>query len=259
MQKRAVKSVARRSKEASEEAYPNVLERVKNLGFSEDDLKRALRYIRDEAPIIIHFKPQEVMQYFVKDTHYRNQFETNSSNGTLDHNARVDWEARLFESIYDEEGVTGFDRAKYGVLNVFNHPIGVSDCYWYGLSYFVLKGIRLRTTFCDQDSSAEEAKVATCEYYAHVLDCFMDEEIKSLLDLCVERMVNPNATSEASLMSGNYKEIQIHGPIAFDEHIAAVRLEDDLDGDTLALVKEFGEIFGVTDITSFSLVPTFPQ
>eukprot|EP01096_Ripella_sp_DP13-Kostka_P014231 TRINITY_DN6360_c0_g2_i1.p2 TRINITY_DN6360_c0_g2~~TRINITY_DN6360_c0_g2_i1.p2 ORF type:complete len:200 (+),score=56.25 TRINITY_DN6360_c0_g2_i1:441-1040(+) len=195
------------------------------------------------------------MQYFVADTHYRNQFETNSSNGTLDHDQRIAWESRLFDSIYEENDAQPFDRVKYGVLNVFNHPIGVSDCYWYGLSYFVLKGVRLRTTFSDQDSSADDAKVATCEYYAHVLSCFLEDELQSLLELCVNRMVDPNATSEACLSSGNYKEIQTHGTIAFDQHISALRLQSDLSDAVKKHIHDFCTANKISDVSYFDGTP----
>ena len=44
-----------------------------------------LRYIRDEAPIIIHIPIENDgrMEKLLADTHYRNQFETMISRGTL--------------------------------------------------------------------------------------------------------------------------------------------------------------------------------
>eukprot|EP00771_Trimastix_marina_P003231 gnl/Trimastix_PCT/4451.p1 GENE.gnl/Trimastix_PCT/4451~~gnl/Trimastix_PCT/4451.p1 ORF type:complete len:1061 (+),score=300.19 gnl/Trimastix_PCT/4451:61-3243(+) len=83
MQTRAVRYVIEESIPLSERAYPTVLNKVLDLGFTESQLKRTLRYIRDEAPIIIHFNCDKVMQFFIKDTHYRNQFETAMSGGGL--------------------------------------------------------------------------------------------------------------------------------------------------------------------------------
>lgn len=31
------------------------------------------------------------MQFFVKDTHYRNQFETKKSSGSLSSSSRINW------------------------------------------------------------------------------------------------------------------------------------------------------------------------
>lgn len=75
------------------------------MGFTETDVRKTLRldeiifpnlisrYIRDEAPVIIHFKMDNILKFLVKDTHYRNQFETNTSGGYLSHTSRVDWES----------------------------------------------------------------------------------------------------------------------------------------------------------------------
>jgi hypothetical protein len=38
------------------------------------------------------------MQFFVKDTHYRSQFETAKSSGSLSRTARTGWEDRMFDN-----------------------------------------------------------------------------------------------------------------------------------------------------------------
>lgn len=40
------------------------------------------------------------MEFFVKDTHYRNQFETGKSSGTLNRSSRTQWENRMFDNKY---------------------------------------------------------------------------------------------------------------------------------------------------------------
>jgi hypothetical protein len=42
------------------------------------------------------------MQFFLKDTHYRSQFETNKSSGSLSRNARIQWEDRMFDNYYSK-------------------------------------------------------------------------------------------------------------------------------------------------------------
>jgi len=42
------------------------------------------------------------MEFFVKDTHYRNQFETNKSSGSLSRQSRTQWENRMFDGKLDK-------------------------------------------------------------------------------------------------------------------------------------------------------------
>ena len=51
-----------------------LIERIKKLGFNQTDLENLHHYIVNYAPIIIHMHVNMHMQFFVKDTHYRNQF-----------------------------------------------------------------------------------------------------------------------------------------------------------------------------------------
>jgi len=129
----------------SDAAYGGLLTKFSTMGYAKDHLDETLKYIRDTAPIIIHFNCTNgflinrikiyscflvieiVIKFFADDTHYRNQFETNTSGGCLSHSARTDWERRLFNSIYDS--CAGFDRVKYGVLNI------VSGSYYFYNSF----------------------------------------------------------------------------------------------------------------------------
>ena len=81
------------------------------------------------------------------DTHYRNQFETGTSGGSLSRTSRVDWENRLFNGMYDSS--PDFDRVKYGVLNITNDPHGVQCCSQYGECYFVLKHVSAGVGVCE--------------------------------------------------------------------------------------------------------------
>lgn len=53
----------------------------------------------------------------IKDTHYRSQFETNTSSGSLGAGLRDSWEKNLFGDAYLSPTVKPFDKVKYGVLN----------------------------------------------------------------------------------------------------------------------------------------------
>jgi hypothetical protein len=52
--------------------------------------QRCLAFIRDEAPLVVHLfaDAHAALPKLLRDTHYRNQFETGSSGGVLDATAR---------------------------------------------------------------------------------------------------------------------------------------------------------------------------
>lgn len=77
------------------------------------------------------------MEFFIKDTHYRNQFETGKSSGSLSRQSRIEWENRMFDKRYSS--ATDHERVKYGVINFTNDPKGVNCALGYGQSYFLLK------------------------------------------------------------------------------------------------------------------------
>eukprot|EP00913_Durusdinium_trenchii_P011730 g11016.t1 len=118
-----------------------------------------------------------------QDSHYRNQFETNTSGGLLKTSAREKWERGLFGTAYD--GAHAFERPKYGVQNIWNDHRGVVGAKQYGDSYIVLKDVRLRCTLSPQDSANLPARrLAVLDYYAHVLLEYSDKEhLPSLVEL----------------------------------------------------------------------------
>ena len=79
-----------------------------------------------QAPIVVHVNLARDGLALASDTHYRNQFETFTSGGTLDSRKRSAWEDDLFDMGY--AGAEPFDRCKYGALNVTNDPQGVRAC-----------------------------------------------------------------------------------------------------------------------------------
>lgn len=211
----AVRHVVTTSKEQSEAGLQNLLGRVKALGYTEDQLRRTLHYIRDEAPIIIHAMVDQLLPCLLKDTHYRNQFETHTSHGSLDRNARTEWENRMFNRIY--HNAKAFDRVKYGVLNIVRDPFGVQACNSYGDSYFVLQKVRLRCSFASKDTSCMDVKLASCEHYAHVLAEYTNEELRDVMNVAIGKFDFVDSRN-----IGVYKEIQVHGPVELKAHVAAL-------------------------------------
>ena len=81
--------------------YNNIAEsafvsRMIKLGYNGDDLKEVKEYISKKAPLIIHVNFNKYMPYFLKDTHYRNLFETSSSSGSTDKTGRSNKEDKIF-------------------------------------------------------------------------------------------------------------------------------------------------------------------
>eukprot|EP00658_Telonema_sp_P-2_P033538 TRINITY_DN24596_c0_g1_i1.p1 TRINITY_DN24596_c0_g1~~TRINITY_DN24596_c0_g1_i1.p1 ORF type:complete len:406 (+),score=101.50 TRINITY_DN24596_c0_g1_i1:249-1466(+) len=206
------------------EAFVNLLPRVQKLGYSEAQLQRCLDYIRDEAPIIIHFDLQKCIDFFIKDTHYRNQFETGTSAGCLSRGSRTQWENDLFNNAYNN--AADFDRVKYGVMNVVNDPAGITSAYQYGNCYMVLKHVRLRCSLSAQDSGAGRLEMlACCDYYAHVLHAFSDPELEAVM-----QVGNKVQNYVASSVISQYKECQIHGEVALGNDVAAFVIHGDYHG-----------------------------
>src|SRR5207302_1794959 len=98
-----------------------------------------------------------------------NQFETNISGGCLSHPTRLQWEKTLFGGAYDLS--EGYEKVKYGSLNITNNPLGNTACYGYGDSYLILRpDIKKRTTFVHGDSSRQDLHIVTFLYPVPILN-----------------------------------------------------------------------------------------
>lgn len=244
-----MRDVVKRSKSLSNSMYPGIKGRVRRMGMKKEDAKRLLRYIRDEAPIIIHVALENLIDFFLNDTHYRNQFETCTSRGALSVSLRKKWEKRMFHNKY--KNATPFERVKYGVLNMVNDPLGIQSCWGYGTSFFILKKVRLRTSFADRDSSDYFSRIACCEHYCHVLNRYNDREFADILDVSKNIQHDRKYGKSSAGHGWKYKEIQIHGEIRFDTNIAAIRVENAHRHNTSLLnkIKEFAAKNNITDVT----------
>ena len=177
-----------------------------------DLLDRCLRYIRDDAPIVIHLK-EETLRALVKDTHYRNLFETGTSGGNKNKDARAKWEAKLFNGAYNKAEASL--RPKYGCLNVSGDIRGVRPAQHYGTFVMTLAPhTRYRSTFSDRDTGNHPTySLATHDCYAHVLDQYADPDLRAALNvqLC-------GASSKCTV----YKEVQIHGLVCLETDVQAL-------------------------------------
>mmetsp|Transcript_62470 Transcript_62470/g.167100 ORF Transcript_62470/g.167100 Transcript_62470/m.167100 type:complete len:594 (-) Transcript_62470:134-1915(-) len=227
-QRLAVRHIRNLARESHAKALPELKNRVTRLGFTEVDLHMALAWVRELAPMIVHVNLEKLGEFLLKDSHYRNQFETNSSGGLLKPAARVKWERGLFGTAYNEE-TPGSERPKYGVQNIWNDYRGVIGCKQYGDSYLVLKDVRLRCTMSPEDSANLPAKrLAVPDYYAHVLMEYSDKELKETLRVAKggdEKLGDSMAVIE---QWGKYKEVQIHGEVSLDRHVERLVVPDRL-------------------------------
>lgn len=75
VQRRALRAVSKKARASSSEAMPKLHRRFLGMGLFDADLRLALAWVLAAAPIIIHVDLKSTLQYLLKATHYRNQFE----------------------------------------------------------------------------------------------------------------------------------------------------------------------------------------
>ncbi|CAB9515667.1 Protein of unknown function (DUF3626) [Seminavis robusta] len=216
-QKNAIDYVKRKAKDMHNKSLPKLQSRFINLGFTPEDLQQCLDYIQDDATIVIHLR-ESTLSLLVKDTHYRNLFETNTSGGTRDKSARGGWESHMFGGCYNSSAC--FDRPKYGCLNVSGDVRGVRSARSYGNIFMILQpNVRYRSTFFSKDTGAfvTSATLATHEFYAHVLDGYSNDDLSSMINVCKSARAGGIESNCRS-----YKEVQIHGPVCLATDIQAL-------------------------------------
>lgn len=243
-QQKALRHIRALAKSNHEQALPKLQNRMLSLKFEDSHLWMTLAFIRELAPIIVHLNLTKMIPFLEKDTHYRNQFETQTSGGLLKPSVREKWERNLFGGTYEK--AKGFERCKYGVLNVMNDHRGVVKCHQYGDSYIVLKDTRLRCTLSPEDSANLKAeRLAVLDYYAHVLVEYSDAEL--------EETVKVATSGEAAMLGDSsrvgamkYKETQIHGEICYARHVERLvasvkhRSNPDEKGRLEAICRQYG-------------------
>eukprot|EP00927_Polykrikos_kofoidii_P062741 TRINITY_DN57544_c0_g1_i1.p1 TRINITY_DN57544_c0_g1~~TRINITY_DN57544_c0_g1_i1.p1 ORF type:complete len:663 (+),score=129.61 TRINITY_DN57544_c0_g1_i1:71-2059(+) len=221
VQKKALSNIRHIAKVNHAKALPHLQKRVLDLGYKDMDLWTTLSWVRDFAPIIIHFHFDRMAKYLKGDTHYRSQFETGTSCGLNNRKVRERWERDLFQGAYD--GCRDCERPKYGVLNVMNDYRGVVRANQYGDGYMILKDMRLRATFSPQDSANLKAdRLACLDYYAHVMHEYSDDELAETLKIATTGTLGESSKITASGLM--YKEAQFHGDVAFAKHVERIVL-----------------------------------
>jgi len=251
----ALFNVRRSCKKQHQEKYPALLTRCQELGYSELDLENTLAYIKERAPLIVHLDLENIVDKLASDTHYRNQFETGTSGGNMDLDLRRCWADYLFGKAY--ANAEDVDRPKFGVLNFTADPRGVSSCRRYGDCFLTLRSVRLRTTLSPADSGtiAESwradavSKLATVDYYAHVLHDYTKEELQAMMT------VGTGGHHESISERLNYKEAQFHGELCLADHVASIHVHRRLRGKS-ELMQRLADTCGGAPLIWFDPEPT---
>lgn len=240
-QKNAIELCIIHSENRSNESLKNLVETNK---FTIEKLNIIQKYLWEDAPVIIHFPIESILENLYHDSYYRNQFETNTSKGILDHYERRKWENNLFGYAYDKS--SGFERVKYGTLNLTNNPNGVPSASNYGNSYFKLKNkVKARTTFTYKDSGyLDISKIHTFQNminYVEMLSCSDTYLLNDIFGIIEGR------AKFTKLFYLNYTEIQIHGPIKLDRDIECLYVNKIYENDSkiVNLLHKFKEKHGI--------------
>lgn len=257
-QRAVLEDVRAKAKERSKAAHAALLALAKQNGYGEADVVKALKYIKERAPITINFHPDKALKQqtgayrygsaastpmpdysvavdretsklidaFMVDGHYKNQFETGITSGSASAypgGSRDTWEKNIFESGYHGHDLIPAERPKYGGLNAAKYPGGPASSY--GSCYFVLKpGARKRVTFTAGNSSGRRAEhVGTVDDFKHVL-----KDASMFKDIMEVALGKREFTSSGR--SWGYIEAQVHGPVAFDKDVAAIVIDKKFAG-----------------------------
>jgi hypothetical protein len=250
--RRAVEYIATSVMGSNTPDRSNVLSRLP--GATVAELDALIEYLQS-CPKIVHFPIESVLHLFVQDTHYRNQFETGSSRGTLSASRRQQWESTLFGNSYDN-CVTPSSytvRPKYGVVNVDHDALGCKVAKGtYGEAFLVLKHAEDRVTYSWGDSGglsevvgntdgAARTSLAFGVWMCRLLSAMPDEDLKTIRGLA-NGQIQPGTARLST-----YLEFQVHGPIRFAHDVASVMVPKRFRRDKamVARVEQFSGQFGI--------------
>jgi hypothetical protein len=247
-------------------------------------------------------RTRTVVEGLLDDGVYRNQFETGLSSGSVSASAggaRDSWERDLFGGAYHSSDVAGFERPKYGALELVRYPDGPIPRF--GSCYFVLKpGVckRASLTFMGSEDPRAAQRIGTIDRIHSVMAALLDEVEQGAVttppwppfqaptlgvpDLTVKRllaMLCELADGRRERPAGNpgrvldtQIEAQVHGPVNLDQDVETL-VADPAFSDTATgvLLHRLGERYGfpvrwhcgfrlrVSDVADDFRGPTMPQ
>lgn len=195
------------------------------------DYENIKKLILEKTSVVLHFHPYRILPSYktvidslLEDGIYRNQYETNISNGGLfpfKGGLREEWEKKIFGEKYIIEGRKQKDCPKYGALDFKLFSEGPSPRF--GSAYLVLdKNILPYCTFTYNDSSDEPkgrgvadkfdvilaellSEIFTREYFLGKKDINISEFFSYIKD-----KINSSKPTNYGRNLNHYIEVQIH-------------------------------------------------
>lgn len=233
-------------------------------------LTATMAAIRGHAQVGLHFHPDRldvsmtpVAEALLRDGVYRNQFETQLSNGKLSPVRGGDrdlWENELFGGAYARTEVTAAERPKYGALDLMRHPEG--PCPRFGSCCLLLGAHMLEScTFTYMDSHQLPPERGTIGEFDDILAALLTESFQRefalgraglrppellahLRDALPLEQADPSGLPAARNLD-HYIEAQVHGEISLatdvDVLIADPSFQGTQTGDVLQrLCQQYG-------------------
>lgn len=201
--------------------------------------------MRSDARVELNFHPDRkiasgatVAEELLRDGLYRNQFETNISNGSRSAHPggyRYEWESRMFAGAYNDSPVS--EKPKYGALNLLNFSDGSAPRF--GSCYFSLRpSVSRRSTFSYGDSVTNPTEIGDIQNFDSIWSAIFRDVIATQCAIGLDRITVPSIIQrmEAALarrdplrfeqMSGRaldqYVEAQVHGEVRLDRDVEQV-------------------------------------
>ena len=184
------------------------------------NLQRNLQNIFDNGELCVNINTENVDK--VLDGHLKNQFETGTTDGSTDLEARRDLSANLFGT---PKGINKEDREKYGYMadkDDFDNTLG-SNGPWYGKDgsgtqctlVFRKDNVANRTTYTFDDSLAAHWDHDNYHYAAGMVDTSCSIEGCSYNTPKAERIAKGEVKNIKDMFhsSGDYLECQYHGGV----------------------------------------------
>jgi hypothetical protein len=267
----ALKNVEKVALEEIKEAKETVrhIQMMANIPFAL--LSSLYEKIQDTACVALHFHPDRIVknnitiaESLLYDGCYRNQFDTNFSNGHLESmpgGPRDIWETYMFNISYEYGKTNPEDRPKYGSLDLMRSPGGPSPRF--GSCYFILHPrLSKRSTFTYLDSHRKPRERGTLEVFDQILAALLSEcferdyalgrtHIKpvQLTRLIRDRLSVKYENLDRKFPSTNldhYVEAHVHGKIELKSDVLILVADPSFrDTEIGEILKTLSEKFGI--------------
>lgn len=226
------------------------------------DVRDAIRY---QARVAVHFHPDRpvgsgvVADGLLHDGIYRNQFETQISNGLVAPHAggyRDQWEQRLFGTSYNNTDLAA--RPKYGALDLTLASDGPAPRF--GSCYFILKDhVSCRATFTFGGSQDEPGARGTVDEFDAILAALLEDSFTNdtalgmrdvrpaqLLDALLYKLKGQQSSDSAKSHNLDHLiEAQVHGSIRLDRDVSVLVADGSfMSGSVGDTLRKMGAKFG---------------